>query len=166
MPAKNLYRTALTMLFTFLIILSFEVKAQKTNDVSANQPNIFAKGEKAPGENFTGNVWLNIFVPADTIFNCQIANVTFEAGARTKWHIHPGGQILLVTEGIGYYQEKGKSKQILRKGDVVQCLPGVEHWHGASPETAMTHIGMSTGFSKGSVLWLQKVTEEEYNSQK
>ncbi|ALR30373.1 hypothetical protein ATE47_07485 [Chryseobacterium sp. IHB B 17019] len=64
-----------------------------------------------------------------------MGNVTFEPGARTKWHLHPGGQIILVTGGVGYYQEKGQPKKILHKGDVIKCPPHVEHWHGASKDS-------------------------------
>ena len=92
---------------------------------SENKNEIFPKGEKAPAEYFTGTVWLRLLVPNDPILNCQIANVVFEPGARNNWHTHSGGQMLIVTEGIGYYQEKGKSIQIIRKGDVIKILPDV-----------------------------------------
>ncbi|MGE8527218.1 cupin domain-containing protein [Chryseobacterium rhizosphaerae] len=64
-----------------------------------------------------------------------MGNVTFEPGARTKWHLHPGGQIILVTGGVGFYQEKGQPKKILHKGDVIKCSPHVEHWHGTSKDS-------------------------------
>ena len=73
-----------------------------------------------------------MLVTNDTTFNTSIGNVTFEPGARTNWHYHPGGQILLVTSGIGRYQEKGKPVRELRKGDIVKCEPNIIHWHGAS----------------------------------
>ncbi len=131
---------------------------------SENQSTIFPKGERAPADYFTGNVWVKMVVPNDTTFNCQIANVIFEPGARNNWHTHPGGQILLVTEGTGYYQEKGKPIQLLRKGDVVKILPDVKHWHGASPDSVFTHIAVNTNTQKGIVVWLERVTDEEYNS--
>lgn len=90
--------------------------------------------------------------------------VTFEPGARTNWHKHPGGQVLLVTAGKGYYQEKGSSIKIIYKGDVVKCTPGIEHWHGASPDAEMSHVAISGNMEKGPVVWLQKVTDEQYNS--
>jgi quercetin dioxygenase-like cupin family protein len=70
----------------------------------------------------------------------------------------------LVTQGTGYYQEKGKPIQLLHKGDVVKILPDVEHWHGASPDSEFTHIAVNTNTQKGVVEWLQRVTDEEYNS--
>lgn len=113
--------------------------------------------------NFTGSAYVKMIVSADTVFNTQMASVTFEPGARTNWHYHPSGQILLITEGTAFYQEKGKPKQTLSKGQVAKCLPGVEHWHGATRDGSMTHIAMSPNLEKGGVVWLQKVTDEEYD---
>ena len=124
----------------------------------------FQKVMPAPADYFTGKVWVKALVPDDRTFNCVMGNVIFEAGARNNWHKHPGGQILIVTEGVGYYQEKGKPIQLIQKGDVIKILPDVVHWHGASRENAMTHIAISTNTQKGVVEWLQKVTDEEYNS--
>jgi 4-carboxymuconolactone decarboxylase len=98
--------------------------------------------------------------------DCIVSLVTFQLGVRTNWHIHPGGQILIVTEGVGYYQEKGKPIQILRKGDIIKCSPGVEHWHGASPDSEFAHLVVAPDIEKGEVTWLQRVTDEEYNSLK
>src|SRR6187549_1636353 len=127
-----------------------------------NQNAIFPKGEKAPAEYFTGTAWIKLLVPNDTLFNCQVGNVVFEAGARNNWHSHSGGQILIVTDGIGYYQEKGKPIQIIRKGDVVNIAPDVVHWHGASATREMTHLAINPNTQKGIVTWLQHVTDEEY----
>lgn len=123
---------------------------------------IFPKGDKITNNNFTGTAFLQMLVQPDTIYNTQIGNVTFEPGARSNWHSHPGGQILLVTSGVGYYQEKGKPKQVIRAGDVMKCPPDVVHWHGASPDSGLSHIAISPNTQKGSVLWLEAVTDEEY----
>jgi len=135
-------------------------------NISENQNTIFSRGEKAPLEYFTGTAWVKLLVPNDTAFNCQIGNVVFEPGARNNWHTHPGGQILIVTDGVGYYQEKGKSIQIIRKGDIITIAPDVEHWHGASPDREFTHIAVNANTQKGIVVWLQRVTDEQYNSLK
>ena len=123
-----------------------------------------SKGEKAPAEYFTGTVWINLLVPNDSALNCQIGNVVFEPGDRNNWHMHHGGQILIVTEGTGYYQEKGKPIQLIRKADVIKILPGIEHWHGASRDSEFTHIAINPNTQKGIVEWLQRVKDEEYNS--
>lgn len=123
----------------------------------------FPKGEIITNNNFAGTAWLQMLVNNDSIYNTSIGNVTFEPKARTNWHKHPGGQILLITEGQGFYQEKGKSAQPLRKGDIVKIPPYAEHWHGAAPEYSLTHIAISLSNDKGTVVWLQPVTDEEYN---
>ncbi len=133
-------------------------------NIEENQNSIFPKGEKAPADYFTGTAWVKILVPNDDQLNCMIGNVTFEPGARNNWHTHPGGQILIVTNGTGYYQEKAKPVQLLHKGDVVKIPPDAEHWHGASPGNEFTHIAINTNTQKGIVVWLQRVTDEEYKS--
>jgi 4-carboxymuconolactone decarboxylase len=95
-----------------------------------------------------------------------MGSVTFEPGARTNWHRHPSGQILVITDGTAYYQEKGKPKQTLSKGHVVKCPPGVTHWHGATRVGSMTHLAVSPNLNMGQVVWLEKVTDEEYESTK
>ncbi len=128
------------------------------------QSGSFPRGERAPAANFTGTVYLYPLVKDDPAFHCVSGNVTFEPGARSHWHAHAAGQILLITEGVGYYQEKGQPVRLLRKGDVIKALPGVEHWHGASPKQRMTHISLNVNTEKGIVTWLRPVTDQEYNS--
>ena len=128
------------------------------------QKNIFPKGDKAPAEYFTGTVWVKMIVPNDPTLNCQIVNVVFEPGARNNWHTHPGGQILIVTDGTGYYQEKDKPIQLISKGEVINIPPDVEHWHGASHNNEFTHIAINPNTQKGVVVWLERVIDEEYNN--
>ena len=143
--------------FHFAILLS---AAAHTHALAQDAP-IFPKGEKSPNVHHAGNVWLKELNEPDSIFNYSIAVATFDPGARLDWHTHPGGQILLITAGTGYYQEKGKPKETVRKGEVIKCLPGVEHWHGATPESGFTYLA-TTPAQKGKTIWLQKVTDEEY----
>src|SRR5438034_11309792 len=131
-----------------------------------NTTSIFPKGDKASPEYFTGAAWVKTLVANDDTLTTIISNVVFEPGARNNWHTHPAGQILIVTDGTGYYQEKGKPVQLLRKGDVVTILPGVVHWHGASPDSEFTHIAVNANTQHGIVDWLERVTDEEYNSLK
>lgn len=124
---------------------------------------IFSKGEKID-KNFTGNVFVNFLIPdSEGIYDCQVYDVLFEAGSRTYWHSHPGGQLLLCTDGIGYYQEKGKKARNIALGDIVKIPPNAIHWHGAAPERSFSHIGISPNIQKGPAKWLGSVTDQEYN---
>ena len=133
-------------------------------DKSEQNP-IFAQGDKANPDYFTGNAWVKLLVNENE-FNSIIGNVTFQAGARNNWHTHPGGQILIVTDGTGYYQEKDKPIQLIQRGDVIKIPADVKHWHGASVDSSLTHIAITAVTPKGSIDWLERVTEEEYNSYK
>ncbi len=124
---------------------------------------LFPKGNKISGKNFTGTVWLQMMMDNDSTLHAKMGNVTFEPNARTNWHTHPGGQILIITNGVGYYQEKGKPAQLLRKGDVVEIPPNTEHWHGAGPNREFAHIAIGLNTDEGDAVWLQPVTDEEYS---
>jgi quercetin dioxygenase-like cupin family protein len=122
------------------------------------------KSVSGPSENFTGKVRVDPLFVADSAINASAAYVTFEPGARSAWHTHPAGQRLIVTSGVGLTQQEGKPVQIIRPGDVVMCPPGVKHWHGASANSAMTHLAV-TGMVEGkSVNWMEKVTDEQYRA--
>ena len=86
----------------------------------------------------------------------------FQPGARSAWHTHPLGQILIVTDGVGWIQQWGGPVQVIRKGDVVWIPPGIKHWHGATPATAMTHIAVQESLNGVAVNWLEQVTNEQY----
>ncbi len=148
------------LVLTFLLMGCIDMKPEKNQEQDYKQA--FPKGEKITNNNFTGTAWLQMLVNNNSIYNTSIGNVTFEPGARTNWHKHPGGQILLVTDGKGYYQEKDKPAQLIQKGDVVRIPPDTEHWHGASSDSSLTHIAISPNLQKGSVEWLKPVSDEEY----
>lgn len=153
-------------ILSVLTLTSFFVHGQdKLSDSKGEKP-IFPKGRKAPESNFTGTAWVYPLIEADSVFNIPVANVTFEPGARSHWHTHGGGQALIAIDGIGYYQEKGKAVQILRKGDSIKCPPNTPHWHGASPHVGFTQIAVTPNVAAGRVTWLQPVTDEEYHSKK
>lgn len=160
-------------LTTILLDLSTAALLAGCNQTTTTNPEaapdaspVFPRGNPAPAANFTGTVYVHPLVPNDSVFNCQSSSVTFEPGARSNWHTHAAGQILMIIEGVGYYQEKGQPIRLLRKGEVVQALPGVEHWHGASPRQAMTHISLNVNTEKGVVDWGRPVTDQEYGSYK
>lgn len=115
-----------------------------------------------PEATFTGRVRVDPLWPASPQITASGAYVTFEPGARSAWHTHPAGQRLVVVSGVGRTQEWGKPVQALRAGDVVRCPPGVKHWHGASPEVAMTHLAVSGTLDGKNVEWMEKVSDAQY----
>ena len=120
---------------------------------------------KSPASSFTGHVRGEpVFQVGDPV-RLKGASVTFEPGARTAWHTHPMGQTLIVTAGSGLVQSWGGPIQPINPGDVVWFAPGEKHWHGATPTSAMTHIGISELTAEGkSVDWLEHVTDEQYGA--
>ena len=120
--------------------------------------------QKGPAANFSGTAWVTMVVKPDDATDCSVGNVTFEPGCRNNWHSHPAGQILVVTAGAGYYQEKGKPAQLLRAGDAVSIAPGVVHWHGATATSLFTHYAINPNASKGVADWGAPVTDEEYQA--
>lgn len=164
MKLRNV-RSIIAVAFVGLLIIG--CKEQTSMNTNKNKvESIFPKGEVGPAENFMGKAWNTGLVANDSIYNTVVGNVYFEPGARSNWHTHPAGQILIITDGVGYHQIKGQPRQTIKKGDVVKCPPNVLHWHGASPDTGLQQIYILPKTEKGIVTWLQKVTDEEYNNQK
>lgn len=118
---------------------------------------------KGSTEYFTGNVRVDPLFAANDAAPFSGAYVTFEPGARSAWHIHPTGQRLLVTAGVGRTGEWGGPVQEIKAGDVIWCPPKIKHWHGASPTTAMTHIALTGTVNGKSVEWMEKVSDDQYN---
>lgn len=117
-----------------------------------------------PEATFTGRVRVDMLWPADSGITASGAYVSFEPGARSAWHTHPAGQRLVVISGAGLTQEWGKPVQEIHLGDVVWCPPGVKHWHGAAPTTAMTHLAISGTADGKAVEWMEKVTDAQYQA--
>jgi quercetin dioxygenase-like cupin family protein len=133
---------------------------------SADKQTVSAVGSRpsaqGPAEYFTGNVRIDPLFAAKEAAPYSGAYVTFEPGARSNWHTHPAGQHLIVTSGVGWTQEWGGPIVEIRAGDVVWCPPGVKHWHGATPTTAMTHIAVTGTVGGKNVEWMDKVSDEQY----
>jgi quercetin dioxygenase-like cupin family protein len=117
---------------------------------------------KGPPEWFTGTVRIDPLFAAVAPARAAGNAVTFEAGARTAWHTHPLGQVLIVTFGLGRAQRQGGPIEEIRPGDVVWFEPGEKHWHGASPNAAMTHVAIQEALDGKAVEWLEHVTDAEY----
>jgi 4-carboxymuconolactone decarboxylase len=120
--------------------------------------------QRGPAEYFTGTVRIDPLFPASDPPRATGAYVTFEPGARSAWHTHPLGQILVVTAGAGRVQRWGSPVEEIRAGDVVWTPPGVKHWHGASPSTAMIHLAITEQLDGKAVEWMEKVTDEQYGA--
>lgn len=150
---------------TVTILISFNGFSQtKVKLDELTKQVIFPKGQQGPAENFTGKAFNYGLVATDSVYNTVVGNVLFEPGARSNWHKHPAGQILIITAGVGFHQLKGKPIEIMRKGDVVKCPPNIEHWHGASPDSSLHQMYIIPNTEKGIVEWLQPVTDKEYNA--
>jgi len=119
---------------------------------------------KGPDEYFTGSVRIDPLFEAPDPGRVLAVTVTFEPCARTAWHTHPLGQILIVTAGCGLVQNWGGPIRKIRPGDVIFCPPGEKHWHGAAPTTAMTHIAIVEKLDGKAVEWMEKVSDEQYNA--
>lgn len=116
----------------------------------------------APEDYFTGRVRVEMLFDADAPARSAGASVTFEPKARTAWHTHPYGQTLIVTAGCGRVQREGGPIETIHAGDVVWFPPEEKHWHGAGPDTAMTHIAVQEKGEDGPVTWMEKVTDAQY----
>ncbi len=117
---------------------------------------------KGPAEYFTGSVRVDPLFKANDPSRTSGALVTFEPGARTAWHTHPFGQILIVTAGSGWVQQWGGQIEEIRQGDVVRIPPGQKHWHGATATSGMTHIAIQEHLDGKTADWMEKVSDEQY----
>jgi len=159
--------TALLLSLALLVAAGASVSQALAAEENRPSQTITKAGTQAPiqgaAEYFTGNVRVEPLFVANDSAPFSGAYVTFEPGARSAWHIHPTGQRLLVTAGVGRTGEWGGPVEEIKAGDVIWCPPKIKHWHGASPTTAMTHIALTGTATGKSVEWLEKVSDEQYN---
>ena len=149
-----------TYSLAIILLIAVACNNQKVETMEQKTEPVLGLGEPI-SDNFTGEAWLHM-LSAEAGYDCSIYNVTFAPSTRNHWHTHSVGQILLCTEGAGYYQEKGKQAQRLQPGAVVHIPAGVIHWHGAAPASRFTHIGITPRVSENKVEWLGEVTDSEY----
>lgn len=119
---------------------------------------------KGPPDWFTGTVRIDPLYPVDAPSVMAGNAVTFEPGARTAWHTHPLGQTLIITAGRGLVQKVGGPIETVLPGDVVRFAPNEKHWHGASADTAMTHIAIQESLDGNAVEWMEQVSEAQYGA--
>ena len=128
-------------------------------------PNGSRPSAKGAAEYFTGAVIVDPLFGANEHLAASGGHVTFEPGARSAWHTHPAGQVLIVTSGKGWVQEEGGRKREIRPGDVIWTPPGVKHWHGATPTNSLGHIAITNTAGGKNVDWMEKVTDEQYRAE-
>lgn len=131
------------------------------SDIQSLHP-VFPLGELFKSPYFNGKVYRQPMVPLNDL-NCPTSNITFEPRCINNWHSHAGGQILLCTNGRGWYQEDGKAAQELHPGDVIQIPANIKHWHGAAKDSWFTHISISTNIQEGETEWLEPVNQKSYS---
>lgn len=160
-------RTLVTLCALFLIAGSGNiVKAQETKMENKTFNQLFPQGEKLPeqvSKNFIGQAYI-AGLTKNKELNVPMSNVTFEPGCRNNWHSHSGGQLLIVTAGRGYYQEKGQPARELKPGDVVEIAPNVVHWHGAAPDSWFSHLAIGCNPQTNKSTWFGPVDDEQYAS--
>ena len=133
--------------------------------METTESNVESQGFRpAPKEYFSSKAWIKPLVVPDDHTDVTVSDVLFEPGCRNNWHVHPSNQILIVKEGVCYYQEEGKPIQKIEKDGVINILPGIKHWHGASPDRQMIHLAININSEKGTVSWLEPVTDEQYGN--
>src|SRR5215204_769577 len=153
--------TLLTAVLTTMTLLASAVTEAQTLTITRGGSRPV---RQAPAENFTGAAHVDMLFETLDSLHASGGSVTFEPGARTAWHSHPAGQILIVTAGTGRVQRWGDRIEEIRTGDVVRIPPGQKHWHGAAPQASMTHIAITEPRDGTNVRWMEKVTDEQYNA--
>lgn len=136
------------------------------NDKPSNGQTHYPAGSqqsfKGPEEYFTGDVQVDMLFPGNEYTPYSGAQVTFQPGARTAWHLHPAGQHLVVTSGVGLTGTRDGTIIEFKAGDTIWCPPDIDHWHGATAESQMSHIALTGILNGENVVWKEKVTDEEY----
>jgi quercetin dioxygenase-like cupin family protein len=144
-------------------VVSATEKSNMTKEMKILKP-ASLPSSLGPTETFTGTVHVTPLTQGEEPSCLTCASVGFEPGARSAWHSHPKGQLLVVTNGAGLIQEWGKPVRRIQKGDVIWTPPGVKHWHGAAPNSALTHTAIQESLNGKVVEWMDKVTDAEYRT--
>ena len=148
-----------TIAFLLLASIPFVGMSQSSDYKIAS---FLTEGTKAPNTHYIGEAWLNSVLQADDDINYNITKATFRANSTLDWHKHPTPQVLIIVEGEGYYQERGKEPIILKKGDVIKCNKETEHWHTSTKENSVIYLAIYGGTQP--TIWTEKLTQEYYDS--
>jgi quercetin dioxygenase-like cupin family protein len=144
---------------TLLIIIPFVTFAQHDNYSITSYHD---EGFKAPNTRYIGEAWLNRLLQADDDLTYNITKATFKANSTLDWHKHTSVQVLIVVDGNGYYQERGKEPIIMKSGDVIKCDKNIEHWHSSSKDSDVTYLAIYGGETP--TTWTEVLTQEYYDS--
>ena len=147
------------LLFFLFTISSFVVFAQNS-DYSLSS--YLVEGIKAPNTHYIGEAWLNSLLRADEEINYNITKATFKANSTLDWHKHGTPQVLIIVEGEGYYQERGKDPIRMKEGDVIRCDKETEHWHASSKESDVTYLAIYGGTQP--TTWTEVLSQDYYDS--
>ncbi|MDX1581025.1 MAG: cupin domain-containing protein [Alphaproteobacteria bacterium] len=157
-----------TVLVTLCLLLSAVTTsgpafaAETSNPTQVVYPTGSQKSFTGPDNLFTGEVQVDRLFPANETAHYSGAYVTFQPGARTAWHLHPAGQHMVVTAGVGLTGTRDGEIVTIKAGDAVWCPPDIDHWHGATPDSPMTHLVLTGVLDGENVIWKEKVIDEQY----
>jgi quercetin dioxygenase-like cupin family protein len=158
-----------------ILILAFSLLAaslayagsEKTSEQGKASQTVYRAGSqtsfKGPQNLFTGEVQVDLLFPANETAHYSGAYVTFQPGARTSWHLHPAGQHMIVVSGVGLTGTRDGKIVKFKAGDTIWCPPGIDHWHGATPDSPMTHLVITGMLDGKNVIWKEKVSDAQYH---
>ena len=157
--------TILTIILAFFASVAFAGSEKKQGN-GGNSQIIYKAGAqksfKGPEDLFTGDVQVDMLFPANETAHYSGAYVTFQPGARTAWHLHPAGQHMIVISGAGLTGTRDGKIVTIKAGDTIWCPPDIDHWHGATSDSPMTHLVITGVLDGKNVIWKEKVTDEQY----
>ncbi len=144
------------ILFPLFIFISLSIHAQKTN---YHIKSYLSEGKKAPNTHYIGEAWLERLIKTDQHLTYNITKAFFKANSTLDWHTHTSPQVIIVLEGKGYYQERGKEPTVIKTGDIIKCDQGIEHWHSSSKDTDVTYLAIYSGGTS----WTEVLSQKDYN---
>ena len=144
------------LLFALVHLVPVLCLAQNTDYIVSSYK---TEGNKAPNTHYIGEAWLNSVLQADETLNFNITKATFRANSTLDWHKHSTPQVLIVVQGQGYYQERGKKPMLMKEGDVIKCSANIEHWHASSKQTDVTYLAIYTG----ETVWTEVLSQVAYD---
>ncbi|HIB36021.1 cupin domain-containing protein [Mesonia sp.] len=169
MSTRAIFRLVFPIFLSIILVIGCKDRTPQQEEAETKSTGqtdfLFPKGQKGPDKNFTGNAYNTGLLAPDSTYTTIVGNVFFEPGARSNWHTHPSGQILIITDGAGFHQIEGEAKQFIQKGDVIKCPPNTRHWHGATADSELQQMYIVPNTEKGIVNWMEPVTDAQYNAQ-